>query len=139
MVLKELRVLHLDPKRAGSQWATRPGLSIWDLKAHPPVTYFLQQGHMPYSATPYGPMGAIFIQTTTPRYLYKFKCFQINRVRLEETSLLQCACSILVFSQGNNILWINEAQSILGTDVCGNHRDHWGFVSLFLIKGTTEL
>jgi hypothetical protein len=44
------------------------GLSFWNLKAYPPV---LQQSHThskvtsPTSATPYGPLEATFIQTTT--------------------------------------------------------------------------
>jgi hypothetical protein len=56
-VLEKLRVLYLDPKSARRRlclpWATRRRLSTlggawaqraWDLKAHPTVTHFLQQG-----------------------------------------------------------------------------------------------
>ena len=69
MVLeKELRRLHLDPKAAEiTVCHTNHSLSKGDLKAHPTVTHFLQQGHTyfvkstpPSSATPYE---AIFFQT----------------------------------------------------------------------------
>jgi hypothetical protein len=73
---KELRVLHLDLQGAGSNCATGQGLSIWDLKAHPLVTCFLQQGHT-YSnkatpsntATSYGPKGAIYSNHYIPLIL----------------------------------------------------------------------
>jgi hypothetical protein len=62
MVLEELRALHPDQKIAEETVShTGCSLSIYDLKAHPRVTYFLQQGHtysnkatLPSSATPYG-------------------------------------------------------------------------------------
>jgi len=66
-----IRVLHLGLQAAGrSHYAWLEHLK---LKAHPsPVTDFHQKGHtysnkatFPDSATPYGPMKAIFIQTTT--------------------------------------------------------------------------
>jgi hypothetical protein len=60
-------------------WATSSGLSFWNLKAHPEMIHLLptrlhlfHQSHTysnkatpPNSATPYSPIGTIFIQTTT--------------------------------------------------------------------------
>lgn len=49
------------------EWATWPGLTIWNLKAHLPVTGFLQQGHTSHKATPYESGGGdIFLQLTNP-------------------------------------------------------------------------
>lgn len=59
---RNLRVLYLHPQAEGSEWHTGCGLSMRDLRAHPRVTHFLQQGLSPNSTTSYG---AIFIQTTT--------------------------------------------------------------------------
>jgi hypothetical protein len=68
---KLLRVLILI-WRQQKQWASKLSLSFWDLKAHPLVIHFLKQDHTysnkatpPNNITPYGPMGAMFIQTTT--------------------------------------------------------------------------
>ena len=62
---KELRVLYLDPQVAGTESDTGPGLSIWNLKAHPQWHTSSKKTTLPNSATPYEPTGAIFIQTIT--------------------------------------------------------------------------
>jgi hypothetical protein len=46
------RILHLDWQKAGWQNDTGSGLSIWNFKAHTPVTHFLQQSHT-YFNRPY--------------------------------------------------------------------------------------
>jgi hypothetical protein len=47
MLEKELGVLHLDQRQpeGDSKFHTGQSLSIGNLKAHPTVTHFLQQGH----------------------------------------------------------------------------------------------
>ena len=74
------------------QWATKPGLSFWDLKAYPLVIAFLQQSHTysknqnktkkkqknktkqknptPNSAISCGPVGPIFIHITISHNLF---------------------------------------------------------------------
>jgi hypothetical protein len=49
----ELRVLHLNRQEGGREGDTGPGLSIWNFKAWPSLTYFFQQGHTSFNkATP---------------------------------------------------------------------------------------
>jgi hypothetical protein len=61
---KEPRVLHLDPQAAGRERDSSPGLSIWNLKAHPQWHTSSNKATPPNSGSPYEPMGAVFIQTT---------------------------------------------------------------------------
>jgi hypothetical protein len=62
---KELRVQHVDQQAAGRESDSGSDLSFWNLKAHPQWHTSFDKATPPNSATPYIPMGAIFIQTTT--------------------------------------------------------------------------
>lgn len=71
MVLQRwLGVLRLDPRAAWRESFTGPGLSVWNLKAHPsdkfsPTSFiYSNRATLPNSAIPWGPMGTIFIHTT---------------------------------------------------------------------------
>ena len=62
MLKKKLRVLHLELQAAGSK-------GVWASKAHALVIHFFQGNHTysnkatpPSSASPYGPIGVIYIQ-----------------------------------------------------------------------------
>ena len=62
---KELRVLHLDLKGAGRESDSGHDLSIWNFQANSQWHTSSNKATPPNSATLYGPMRVMFIQTTT--------------------------------------------------------------------------